>query len=150
MRTNARLFWLLTVFYLLAAVGYALVGLNEPYQGLKDGGPSLGNLKVEIVGTAAIAMLAIMSAFIAFYLGKTHRTQGPVPEDNPQAKISDGESEIGFFNAWSWWPFFLGMFGGLVFLSLAVGWWLFFIGFPLALVALIGFVFENSRGQHAH
>jgi hypothetical protein len=27
---------------------------------------------------------------------------------------------------------------------------LFFIAFPLALVALIGFVFERSRGQNAH
>ena len=150
MRTNARLFWLLTVFYMLAAVGYALVGLAEPYRGLSDGGPSLGTLKVEIIGTAALIMLSLMSAFIAFYLGKTHRSQGPVPEDNPTAKISDGESEIGFFNAWSWWPFFLGLFGAVVFASLAVGWWLFLVGFPLALVALIGFVFENSRGQYAH
>ena len=150
MRTNARLFWLLTVFYLVATVGYALVGLAEPYNGLATGGPSLGNLKVEIIGTAALAMLTLMSAFIAFYLTKTHRSQGPVPEDNPKAKISDGESEIGFFNAFSWWPFFLGLFGAIVFASLAVGWWLFLIGFPLALVALIGFVFENSRGQYAH
>jgi predicted acyltransferase len=82
MRTNARLFWLLTVFYVLATIGYALVSLNEPYEGLTSSGPSLGTLKVEIVGTAAIAMLAIMSAFIAFYLQKTARTQGPVPEDN--------------------------------------------------------------------
>ena len=150
MRTNARLFWLLSAFYLLASLGYALVGLWEPYNGLSVSGPSLGSLKIEIIGTAAIFMLSLMSAFIAFYLGKTHRTQGPVPEDNPLAKISDGDSEIGFFNAWSWWPFFLGLFGAIVFASLAVGWWLFLIGFPLALVALIGFVFENSRGQHAH
>ncbi|MEN9992739.1 MAG: hypothetical protein RLY83_309 [Actinomycetota bacterium] len=150
MKTNAKLFWLLTAFYALATAGYALVGLWEPYNGLAVGGPSLGTLKVEIIGTAALAMLSLMSAFIAFYLGKTSRSQGPVPEDNPQAKISDGESEIGFFNAWSWWPFFLGLFAAIVFASLAVGWWLFIIGFPLAIVALVGFVFENSRGQYAH
>jgi hypothetical protein len=150
MRVNARLFWGGSVFYLLAAVAYALFGLWEPYDGLATSGPALGTLKVEIIGTAALLMLSIMAAFIAFYLGKTHRNQGPVPEDNPQAKISDGDSEIGFFNPWSWWPFFLGLFGACVFLSLAVGWWLFFIGFPLAIVALVGFVFENSRGQHAH
>jgi hypothetical protein len=91
-----------------------------------------------------------MSAFIAFYLQKTARSQGQAPEDNPEAKISDGDSEVGFFNAFSWWPFFLGLFGGFVFASLAVGWWLFFIGLPLALVSLVGFVFENSRGQYAH
>ena len=151
MRTNARIFWLLTVFYTLATIGYMFVSMNEPYRGLEEYEPAFGGgVRIEIVGTAAIAMLAIMSAFIAFYLGKTHRSQGPVPEDIPTAKISDGESEIGFFNAWSWWPFFLGLFGSIVFASLAVGWWLFFIGMPLGLIALVGFVFENSRGKYAH
>jgi hypothetical protein len=38
----------------------------------------------------------------------------------------------------------------MAFASLAVGWWMFFIAFPLALIAIIGFVFEHSRGHHAH
>lgn len=150
MRTNARLFWLLAVFYLVVAAGYTAWTMLEPYESITAGGPALFGYKFEIIGTAALAMLAIMSAFIAFYLQKTARTQGPVPEDNPVAKISDGDAEIGFFNAWSWWPFFLGLFGSIVFASLAVGWWLFMIGLPLGLIALIGFVFENSRGNYAH
>jgi hypothetical protein len=150
MRTNARLFWLLAAIYLVLAVVYTGWNLLDQYEGLAESNAPFFGAKFEIIGTAALAMLSIMSAFIAFYLSKTNRTQGAVPEDNPKAKISDGDSEIGFFNAWSWWPFFLGLFGAIVFASLAVGWWLFFIGFPLALVALVGFVFENSRGQHAH
>lgn len=150
MRTNAFLFWAGSAFYMLSAVGYALVGLWEPYQGLASSGPAIFGLKIEIIGTAALIMLSIMAAFIAFYLGRTHKNQGPVPEDILDAKISDGDAEIGFFNAWSWWPFFLGLFGSIVFASLAVGWWLFFIGLPLGLIALIGFVFENSRGHYAH
>ena len=70
---------------------------------------------------------------------------GPV-----ERAAGDGDFEQGYFAPWSWWPFLIGGFGALVFLSLAVGWWLFFIGFPLALIALIGFVFERSRGQLAH
>lgn len=150
MRTNARLFWLLAIIYLVASAAYTYWMLLEPYESLTTGGPALFGAKFEIIGTAALAMLSIMSAFIAFYLQKTARTQGAVPEDNPQAKIADGDSEIGFFNAYSWWPFFLGLFGAIVFASLAVGWWLFFIGLPLALVSLVGFVFENNRGQYAH
>ena len=150
MRTNARLFWLLTVFYVLATIGYALVSLNEPYEGLTSSGPSLGTLKVEIVGTAAIAMLGIMSAFLGFYISKTNKSQGEVPEDRLDANIEDGETEIGFFQPWSWWPFFLGLFASMGFAAPAVGWWLFFIAFPLALVAIIGFVFERSRGHFAH
>lgn len=150
MRFNSRLFWFLAAFYLIDSAAYTVwMMLDQPYDSVKNDVALFGG-HFEIIGTAALAMLSIMSAFIAFYLGKTNRTQGPVPEDNPTAVISDGESEIGFFNAFSWWPFFLGLFGAMVFASLAVGWWLFFIGFPLALVALIGFVFENSRGQYAH
>ncbi|MFM5952495.1 MAG: cytochrome c oxidase subunit 4, partial [Micrococcales bacterium] len=104
MRTNARLFWLLAVIYLVLAAGYTAWNILDQYQGLAESNAPFFGAKFEIIGTAALAMLSIMSAFIAFYLGKTHRTQGPVPEDNPQAKISDGDSEIGFFNAWSWWP----------------------------------------------
>jgi hypothetical protein len=137
MRTNARLFWLLTVFYIVAASGYTIVSL-------------LVNNEVEIIGTAAISMLVFLSGFIAFYLGKSAKSQGPVPEDNPLANIEDGEAEMGFFNAWSWWPFFLGLFAAMAFASLAIGWWLFFIAFPLALIALIGFVYENSKGDYAH
>jgi len=148
MRFNARLFWFLAGFYLLAAAGYIYWVMAEPFANNIESG--IGGFRFEIIGTAALAMLSIMSMFIAFYLGKTDKNQGLAPEDNPTAKISDGESEIGFFNPWSWWPFFLGLFGALVFASFAIGWWLFFIGLPLSLVALIGFVFENYRGQHAH
>ncbi len=138
MKFNGKLFWMLTAFYLLDAGFYALWYSNSY------------NREFEPIGTAAIAMLAVMSAFLAFYLQKTAKTQGQVPEDRLDANIEEGDSEIGFFAPWSWWPFFLGLFGSIVFAALAVGWWLFFIGFPLALVALIGFVFEFSRGQHAH
>ncbi len=137
MRTNARLFWLLTAFYVLADAGY-VISTYSAYG------------KFEVIGSAAIAMLVFMSGFIAFYLQKTFRVQGPVPEDRLDANIEDGDTEIGFFAPWSWWPFFLGAFGALAFASLAIGWWLFIIAFPLSLVAIIGFVFEHSRGQHAH
>ena len=137
MRTNARLFWLLTVFYAVASAGYTVWSIA-----------ATGH--VEIIGTAAIAMLVFLSGFIAFYLQKTARVQGEAPEDRLDANIEDGDAEIGFFAPWSWWPFFLGLFGSICFAALAVGWWLFFIGFPLALVALIGFVFERSRGLFAH
>ena len=137
MKTNTRIFLLLTAFYAVDAVGYAVWSF-------------LANGEVEIIGTAAISMLVFLAGFIAFYLGKTAKVQGPVAEDNLDGKIEDDAGEIGFFAPWSWWPFLLGVFGATCFASLAVGWWLFAIGLPLALVAIIGFVFEHSRGQHAH
>jgi hypothetical protein len=138
MKFNANLFYLLTAFYFVDSAAYAIWYANS-----YNGG-------YEPIGTAAIAMLGFMSLFLAFYLKNTARRQGNLPEDNDHANIEDGDAEVGFFAPWSWWPFFLGLFGAICFASLAVGWWLFFIGFPLALVALIGFVFEHSRGLHAH
>ena len=137
MRTNALLFGLGSVFYGFSSAAYAVWGYLAVGQ-------------VEIIGTAALAMLSILAVFIGFYLQKAHVTQGPVPEDNPGGNIEDADGEVGFFNAFSWWPLFLGMFAALAFASLAIGWWLFFIALPLALIALFGFVFENHRGQYAH
>jgi hypothetical protein len=94
-------------------------------------------------------MLVFLTGFLAFYLGKTAKNFTG-PEDLPDANIEDGEAEMGFFAPWSWWPLMLGIGGAICFTSLAVGWWMFIIGFPLAIVALIGFVFEHSRGLHAH
>jgi hypothetical protein len=34
--------------------------------------------------------------------------------------------------------------------SLAVGWWLTFRAVPLALIGVVGFVFEHNRGHFAH
>ncbi|MEY4993821.1 MAG: hypothetical protein RIS82_943 [Actinomycetota bacterium] len=138
MKFNGNLFWFLTVFYFVDAAAYAVWFYNS-----NNGG-------FEPIGTAAIAMLGFMSAFLAFYIKKTHKVQGPVPEDRLDANIEDGDSELGYFAPWSWWPFFLGMFAALAFAALAIGWWLFFIAFPLAIVAIIGFVFERSRGLNAH
>jgi hypothetical protein len=38
----------------------------------------------------------------------------------------------------------------VAFLGLAVGWWVLYIGFILGVIGLVGWVFEFSRGQHAH
>lgn len=140
MKTNARLFLLLTVFYAVDAVVYgALSVLWQPRH------------QVEIIGTAAIGMLAFLAGFIYFYVNKTANAFGALPpEDSLVGNIEDGDAEIGFFSPWSWWPFYLGLFAALSFASLAIGFWLSFIAIPLALVGVIGFVYEYSRGQHAH
>ena len=137
MRFNGRLFWLLTVFYAIATAGYVVWSMAE-----------YGSF--DIIPVAAMAMLAFMSIFLAFYLQKTAKSQGDLPEDQLDAKIEDGDSEIGFFSPWSWWPFILGAGASTAFASLAIGWWLFILILPVAFVAIIGFVFEYSRGQHAH
>lgn len=150
MKFNGNLMWFLSAFYVLVAAGYAVWYANTHVANPSEADLGILPFPFEPIGTAAILMLAIMAAFLAFYIAKTAKSQGPVPEDRLDANIEDGDFEVGFFAPWSWWPFFLGAFGALAFASLAIGWWLFFIAFPLALVAIIGFVFEHSRGHFAH
>jgi hypothetical protein len=147
MKTNARLFLLLTVFYAVDALVYGVWSYNVS---VGSGNYVNSGKHVEIIGTAAIGMLAFLAGFIYFYVNKLSNTTGLLPEDRLEANIEDGDAEIGFYSPWSWWPLALGVFGALSFASLAVGWWLTFIAIPLALIAVIGFVFEYSRGQHAH
>ena len=137
MRINGNIFTIMAIYFLIVTGAYAVWSFIDTGT-------------VEIIGTAAIGMLVLMSVFIAFYLYKSDKVQGPVPEDRLDALIEDGEAEVGFFSPWSWWPFALGAGSAIAFASLAVGWWLFFIALPIGLVALVGFVFEYSRGQHAH
>lgn len=137
MRSNARLFWLLAVFYVLDDIGYTV--WNYVSYG-----------KWEIIGTAAIGMLVALSCFIAYYLGSAAKNQGAVPEDRLDAEVEDGDFEQGHFSPWSWWPFFLGIGCALAFASLAIGWWLFFIAFPIAIISLVRFVYEYYSGANAH
>lgn len=137
MRANWVIWAILTVFYVIVTAGY-FIWWNLTYGGW------------EPIGTAALGMLTLMSAFLTFYLWKVDLTQGIVPEDREDANIEDGESEIGFFSPWSWWPFYVGLTAAVAFASLAVGWWLFFIAVPFGLLGVVGYVFEHSRGQFAH
>jgi hypothetical protein len=136
MKTNVTIFNILTVFFFISAAVYgywSYIAFGE----------------IEVIGFAAIGMLVFLTGFIGFYLAKSAKNFTG-PEDLLDANIEDGEAEMGFFAPWSWWPLMLGLGGAICFTSLAVGWWMFAIGLPLSLLALIGFVFEHSRGQHAH
>lgn len=136
MKTNVTILNILTIFNLIVAAVYGY------WTYVADG-------EIEVIGFAALGMLVFLTSFISFYLAKSAKNFTG-PEDNPDATIEDGEAEMGFFAPWSWWPLALGIGSAICFTALAVGWWVMAIGFPLAMIALIGFVFEHSRGEHAH
>ena len=142
MRANVNLFWILTVFLLIVAgvyIGWSWAdnvanGLNHP----------------EWAGTVAISLTAVLSAFIAFYLGRVHKAQGAeLPEDRLDANIDDGDAELGFFSPWSWWPIVLAGAAALMFLGLAIGFWISYIAVGLGVIALVGWVYEYYRGNFA-
>ena len=139
MRANVIMFWILAVFFGLAAVVYGV------WSALDEVDPGM-----EWAGTVALSLTTVLSAFIAFYLGRVHRAQGAeLPEDRLDANIDDGDAELGFFSPWSWWPIILATGAALGFLGLAIGFWITFLAVPLVIIALVGWVYEYYRGNFA-
>lgn len=101
-------------------------------------------------GTTALALTVGLAGLVGFYLLFTGNRIGLRPEDNPDAEISDGAGELGFYSPHSWWPLFTAGAAALAALGLAIGWWLFLIGIFCVVLASIGFVFEYYRGHFSH
>ena len=137
MRSNIVILLVMAAYFTVADIAYAIWTYLE-----------WGH--VEPIGTAAMALLVILAVFIAYYLWSGMKRSGTLPEDNQNGNIEDESGEVGFYSPWSWWPMVLGASSAVAFTSLAVGWWLFFIAVPFAIVGIIGFVYEYSRGAHAH
>ena len=141
MKANINMFWILAAFCGAADTMYIIWSISDKTHG--------GS--IEWVGTLGIGLAGILAAFIAFYIGRVHASQGgALPEDRLDANIDDGDPELGFFSPWSWWPVMLASSLSLMFLGLAVGVWITFIGAALVIISLVGWVYEYYRGHFAH
>ena len=133
MKIETKLFLYLTPFFLAAGVVYGfMTGWDEP------------------VGYLGLPLVGLLVAMIGAYLALTARRIDPRPEDNEEGNIEDGAGDQGVYSPWSWWPLVIGAAAAIAFLGLAVGWWVLYIGFIVGVIGLVGWVFEYSRGQHAH
>ncbi|RPF20827.1 cytochrome c oxidase subunit 4 [Myceligenerans xiligouense] len=137
MKIETRLFIAGAPLFLLAAAVYAIWTYNTP-QGW------------EPVGTLCILLVGAMVFMVGFYLMLTAKRIDERPEDSPTAEIADGAGDQGVYAPWSWWPLAIAGSSALTFLAMAAGWWILGIAIPLGIIALVGWVFEFSRGQHAH
>lgn len=135
MKTNINLFWILLGFFVLLDIIYiawAIIDTGE----------------VEWVGAVAIGLCGLLSAFIAFYLRLVYKNQGgELPEDRLDADIDDGDAEQGFFPPWSWWPVILAGGAALVFLGLAIDFWIVGYAAVIAVIGIVGWVYEYYRGN---
>ena len=87
---------------------------------------------------------------MAFYLGFHANKMDPRPEDRNEARSSTVPVSLGFFPPYSWWPLWCALALVVCVLGVVFGWWLFIIGVGAGSIALIGWVFEFYRGEHAH
>jgi hypothetical protein len=101
-------------------------------------------------GTSALVMTAGLSLLVTFYLGFHANRMDPRPEDIADAEVVDGAGELGFFPPYSWWPLWCALALSVCVLGVVFGWWLFIIGVGAGSIALIGWIFEFYRGEHAH
>ena len=97
-------------------------------------------------GTTALVLTFGLAAMIAYYLLFTARRMEARPEDRPDAEISEGSGEIGFFSPHSWWPISLAASAMLTGYGLIFGLWITVIGMGFLLITMLGFVFEYYVG----
>lgn len=137
MTTNVKLFLWLAVFFLLFSVIY-------PTWNFIDGS------KFEWVGSIAIPLTMVMFLLLGGFLALNLRRQagGVLPEDSTVADVDDGDTEMGFYLPWSWWPFFAGAAGGVAMLAMSVGIWLALFSLGLVLITFIGWFYEPVRGAY--
>ncbi|HVK24380.1 MAG TPA: cytochrome c oxidase subunit 4 [Actinokineospora sp.] len=124
MRVEARLFDVTTIFFFLSAIVYG-VWSKEP------------------VGTVGLILTGGLSLIIGSYFNFVARRLSQRPEDNPEAEVSDGAGELGFFSPGSYWPVAMAASAGVAALALAF-WqiWLLVIAVVLILITIGGLVFE--------
>lgn len=139
MRIEARLFEILTGFFVLAAIVYGVLTARFAHGGL------------EWAGTTALVLTAGLSLIIGTFFRFVARRLDTRPEDYEDADIADGAGELGFFSPHSWWPLLIA----LAFSTAAVGaalWlpWMIVLGIVCVLAAVSGFVFEYYVGPEKH
>ncbi|MFJ4657900.1 cytochrome c oxidase subunit 4 [Nocardia sp. NPDC088792] len=138
MKVEARIFELITVFFVIVAVVY----------GYFTGQSRTG---VEWAGTTAIVLSAGLALIVATYFRFVARRLDLRPEDFEEAEIVDGAGDLGFFSPGSFWPILLAGAGSITALGLAFfQFWLIGIGVVCILFAAGGLVFEYHLGPEKH
>lgn len=139
MRIEARLFEILTGFFIFMTVVYGVLTAVFAPRG------------IEWAGTTALALTAGLSLIVGTFFRFVARRLDTRPEDYEDADIADGAGELGFFPPHSWWPILIA----LAFSVAAVGaalWlpWLIAAGIVMVLGAVSGLVFEYYVGPEKH
>lgn len=124
MKVESRVFELCTAFFFLCAIVYAV-------------------LARESVGVAGLFLTGGLSLIIGTYFRFVSRRLEERPEDDPEAEVSDGAGDVGFFSPGSYWP--IMMAGAAAFLAISMAFmyvWMVVVGGIVLLITIAGLVFE--------
>jgi Cytochrome c oxidase subunit IV len=139
MRSEWRLFGLISAFLFVAAIvyGFWTAGTGPLHH-------------VEWVGTTALVLSGLLTTMCFLYFAVVASRIDLRPEDRPDAEISDGAGEVGFFSPGSYWPFGIAVAALIAGLGL-VYWqaWLLAVGLLAVLVATGGLLFEYYTGARS-
>jgi hypothetical protein len=134
-RTEARIFNGVALFLFVSAAVYATWTGN-----VTEG--------TDWVGSTALVLSGALLLLCGSYFSFVARRISPRPEDRPDAEISDGAGDLGFFSPGSYWPFGLGLAAAVAGFGI-VFWapWLMAIGAFALLAATGGLLFEYYTGS---
>lgn len=132
MRIEARIFELLTVFFLIVAVVYGVFS-HEP------------------IGITALALSGGLCLIVGTYFRFVARRLALRPEDYGDAEVSDGAGDLGFFSPGSYWPIALAAATGLAAIALAFYHvWMVVAAGVIVVAMAAGLVFEYHVGPERH
>ncbi|AVP69108.1 cytochrome c oxidase subunit 4 [Rhodococcus hoagii] len=138
MKIEAKLFEILTVFFILVAIVYGVF-------------TAMSRTGIEWAGLTAIILSAGLSLIVGTYFRFVARRLDTRPEDYEEAEISDGSGDLGFFSPGSFWPILLA--GAAAFAAISLAFfqpWMIVVAVVLVLTAAAGLVFEYHLGPEKH
>ena len=103
-------------------------------------------LSQDPTGTTCLALSIGLTFMVGYYLLFTARRMDARPEDRPNAEISEGSGEVGFFAPHSWWPIALGAAFSVTLIGTVIGPFLAAIGALFLTIAVCGLLFEYYVG----
>jgi hypothetical protein len=138
MKSEARIFLGITLFFWIAAIGYGVwTSLPNSF--------SHGNL--EPVGFVGLILSGGLTGIPGSFFLFVSRRIDPRPEDRNDAEIAEAAGDLGFFSPGSYWP--AGMAAAAMVCGFALAFvqvWLLVVGVLLIMFTVGGLLFEYYIG----
>jgi hypothetical protein len=137
-KTEARVFIGVGIFFWLSAIGYAIwTGLPNSYT----------HGHVEPLGVVGLLLSGGLVGIPGTFFYFVSRRIDPRPEDRPDAEIAEAAGDYGFYSPGSYWPVGLAASATVCCIAFAfVQIWLVIVGLLLLLFMVGGLLFEYYIG----